>query len=122
MVILTLSALRLVNALMMSDDPGQDLPAEQRGDAVSSIVYEAGERDRDPVHGCLGVINDLHKKLTELQSRLASTEAQLANISLQHANLLTLYHQDSGAHFYDASPHVLDDDVDPLQLWEPPWP
>ena len=64
----------------------QDIPAEQRGDAVSSMVYEASQRLRDPVHGCLGVIDDLHKKVAGLQLQLDSTQAQLANISLQHAN------------------------------------
>jgi len=105
----------------------QDLPAEQRGDAVSSLVYEASQRVRDPVHGCVGEINDLHKKLAELQSQLDSTQEQIANISMQHANLLSLvtnYHQALVPHFYDVSmqesedtstiPIVLDDVVDPL--------
>jgi len=69
-------------------------------------VYEARERERDPVHGCLGVINDLHNKVAELRSKLDSTEARLANMSLQHD-------------FYNTSLQVLDDDVDSLWLWEP---
>eukprot|EP00253_Pinus_taeda_P025802 PITA_25802 len=116
----------------------QDLPPEQRGDAVSSLVYEARARDRDPVYGCIAEINDLQKKLQEVQSRLVSTEAELDNITLQHANLLTTitgYDQGWDPNFYNASPkqsqdteysdpHVLDDDiVDPLQLWDPSvWP
>eukprot|EP00253_Pinus_taeda_P001185 PITA_01185 len=113
----------------------QDLPPEQRGDAVSSLVYEARARDRDPVYGCIGEIDDLKKKLQEVQSRLVSTQAELANITLQHANLLSVitgYDQGWDPSFHSASPqesqdtyeysdpHVLDDDiVDPLQLWEP---
>ncbi|KAF5736238.1 LOB domain-containing protein 4-like [Tripterygium wilfordii] len=30
----------------------QELPVHQRGDAVSSMVYEANARIRDPVYGC----------------------------------------------------------------------
>jgi len=107
----------------------QDLPAEHRGDAVRSIVYEASERLRDPVNGCLGVLNDLHKRVAELESQLASREAALANVSLQHANLVTLvtgYDPNSysallqeNEHTY-MNQHVLDD-ADPLQLWEPLW-
>eukprot|EP00253_Pinus_taeda_P009944 PITA_09944 len=68
----------------------QKLPAEQRGDAVNSMVYEASERLRDPVNGCVGVINDLQNKVAELQTQLASTQAAVANISQQHADLLTI--------------------------------
>uniref|UniRef100_I1NUX5 LOB domain-containing protein n=1 Tax=Oryza glaberrima TaxID=4538 RepID=I1NUX5_ORYGL len=32
----------------------QELPAQQQGDAVSSLVYEANDRMRDPVYGCVG--------------------------------------------------------------------
>nr|ABR17919.1 unknown [Picea sitchensis] len=104
----------------------QDLPAEQRGDAVSSMVYEASQRFRDPVHGCAGVINDLQNKVAELQSQLASTQTQLANISMHHANLLTIFNEGSGPHFYNGSlqenedTHTLDDD-EPMELWEPLW-
>uniref|UniRef100_A0A0E0IAU8 LOB domain-containing protein n=1 Tax=Oryza nivara TaxID=4536 RepID=A0A0E0IAU8_ORYNI len=31
-----------------------ELPAQQQGDAVSSLVYEANDRIRDPVYGCVG--------------------------------------------------------------------
>jgi len=52
----------------------QDLPAEQRGDAVSSMVYERRQRFGDPVHGCVSVVNDLQNKIAELQSQMASTQ------------------------------------------------
>lgn len=70
------------------------------------MVYEANQRLRDPVHGSLGVINDLEKRVAELQSKLDSTEAQLSNINLQHANLLTLITRGDevwGPLCYDAS-------------------
>ena len=99
------------------------------------MVYEATERLRDPVHGCLGVINDLHKKIAELDSQLASTEAALANITVQYGNLLTLItgcNEGSDPNFYSAStqesentdtslsPTVVND-VDPVQLWDALW-
>nr|ABR17444.1 unknown [Picea sitchensis] len=104
----------------------QELPEEQRGDAVNSMVYEASQRFRDPVHGSVGVINDLQNKIAELQSQMASTQTELANINMRHANLLTLLNGGSDPHCYNGSllqsedTHVLDD-VDPMELWEPLW-
>eukprot|EP00253_Pinus_taeda_P007854 PITA_07854 len=108
----------------------QGLPAELRGDAVSSMVYEAEERIRDPVHGCVGVINDLQRKVAELQLQLESTQVELANISVEHGNLLTLLtgYDPHGSYpnLYTTgiqevedtimNPNVLDND-DPLPLW-----
>jgi hypothetical protein len=112
----------------------QELPAEQRGDAVNSMVYEASQRIRDPVHGCAGVINDLQNKIAELQLQLASTQAELANINMQHANLFTLVtgsHEASDPNFYCVSPQgsedtdaqsmVVDEEDHPLQFWESFW-
>jgi len=112
----------------------QDLPAEQRGDAVSTMVYEASERIRDPVHGCVGIINELQNKVAELQSQLASAQAEISNITMQHVNLLPLvteYHEVSDPNFFCLSPQESEDmthtsssvldDLDPLELWEPLW-
>ncbi|MCD9640749.1 LOB domain-containing protein 12 [Datura stramonium] len=41
----------------------QELPVHQRGDAVSSLVYEANARMRDPVYGCVGAISYLQKQV-----------------------------------------------------------
>lgn len=113
----------------------KDLPAEQRGDAVSSLVYEARARAADPVHGCVAVINNLLKKIEEVQLQLVSTHEKLdINISVLHGNLYTqftgscegwdpdLYSaspQESEEAQYYSNPAVLDDDiVCTLQLWE----
>jgi hypothetical protein len=83
----------------------QDLPAHQRSDAVSSMVYEASERVRDPIHGCLGVINNLQKKVAELQSLLAyyeSSRPQFYNWSFQ-----------------ESEETYISEDVDSLPLWDP---
>ncbi|KAI4385724.1 hypothetical protein MLD38_003719 [Melastoma candidum] len=64
----------------------QDLPEWHRADAVSSMVYEANARMRDPVYGCAGAICQLQKQVTELQEQLARAQAEL----VQHANYLAL--------------------------------
>lgn len=106
----------------------------ERGDAVSSMVYEASQRLKDPVHGCAGVINIFEKQwaVAELQFQLDSTQEQLVNISMQHANLLNLvtnYHETLVPQFYDALLqeseetctvlNALDDGIDPMQVWLP---
>ncbi|KAG5239743.1 LOB domain-containing protein [Salix suchowensis] len=49
----------------------QELPESQRADAVSSMVYEANARIRDPVYGCAGAISQLQKQVSDLQAQLA---------------------------------------------------
>jgi hypothetical protein len=76
------------------------------------MVYEASERVRDPVHGCVGVIKDLQNKLAELQLQLESTQVELANISLQIGNLLTLitgYEEGLYPDFYTAALEEIED-------------
>ncbi|XP_074583890.1 LOB domain-containing protein 1-like [Curcuma longa] len=68
----------------------QDLPESQRADAVSSMVYEASARIRDPVYGCAGAICHLQKQVSELQAQLARTQAELINLQAQNKNLVAL--------------------------------
>ncbi|RWW35131.1 hypothetical protein GW17_00000090 [Ensete ventricosum] len=68
----------------------QDLPESQRADAVSSMVYEANARIRDPVYGCAGAIFQLQKQVNELQAQLAQAQAELLNLQAQHKNLIAL--------------------------------
>ncbi|GFP95687.1 LOB domain-containing protein 11 [Phtheirospermum japonicum] len=65
----------------------QELPEAQRADAVSSMVYEANARLRDPVYGCAGAICQLQKQVNELQQQLAQAQAEILNIQCQNANL-----------------------------------
>eukprot|EP01018_Ginkgo_biloba_P024359 Gb_16918 [translate_table: standard] len=117
----------------------QDLPPEQRADAVSSMVYEATARLRDPVYGCAGAICQLQQQVSRLQSQLATTQADLLNMRLQQANLLSFISSqspgtsgssegepfsptDSGSQENDEQHNnSLYDDVDPLELWGPLW-
>ncbi|XP_044509402.1 LOB domain-containing protein 1-like [Mangifera indica] len=68
----------------------QDLPESLRADAVSSIVYEANARIRDPVYGCAGAICHLQKQIGELQAQLARAQAELVTMQCQQRNLIAL--------------------------------
>ncbi|GMJ10618.1 LOB domain-containing protein 1 [Hibiscus trionum] len=68
----------------------QELPESQRADAVSSMVYEANARIRDPVYGCAGAICQLQKQINELQAQLAKAQAEVTNMQLQQANLAAM--------------------------------
>ncbi|CAM0872647.1 unnamed protein product [Alopecurus aequalis] len=68
----------------------QDLPESSRADAVSSMVYEAEARLRDPVYGCAGAVCRLQKEANELKVHLARAQADLLSVQAQHANLLAL--------------------------------
>ncbi|XP_062173258.1 LOB domain-containing protein 12 [Alnus glutinosa] len=61
----------------------QELPIHQRGDAVSSLVYEANARVRDPVYGCVGAISYLQNQVSQLQMQLAVAQAEILCIQMQ---------------------------------------
>lgn len=69
----------------------QELPEAQRADAVTSMVYEASARVRDPVYGCAGAICQLQKQVNELQAQLAKSQAEVVNMKLQQTNLVALF-------------------------------
>ncbi|CAI9778401.1 unnamed protein product [Fraxinus pennsylvanica] len=68
----------------------QELPEAERADAVSSMVYEANARQRDPVYGSAGVISQLQNQVNELQQQLAMAQAEIVNMQSQQANLMAL--------------------------------
>ncbi|KAJ8506671.1 hypothetical protein OPV22_007557 [Ensete ventricosum] len=66
----------------------QEIAAQHRGDAVSSLVYEANARVRDPVYGCVGVISSLHCQVQALEAQLAMAQAQMVRLRmLAHLDL-----------------------------------
>ncbi|KAK1409380.1 hypothetical protein QVD17_35906 [Tagetes erecta] len=65
----------------------QELHVHQRGDAVSSLVYEANARLRDPVYGCVGAISYLQKEVSQLQMQLAMAHAEILCIQMQQEPL-----------------------------------
>ncbi|XP_062198006.1 LOB domain-containing protein 12-like [Phragmites australis] len=62
----------------------QELPAHQRADAVSSLVYEANARMRDPVYGCVGAISYLQQQVSQLQVQLALAQAEILCVQMNH--------------------------------------
>ncbi|KAJ1381723.1 Lateral organ boundary [Sesbania bispinosa] len=119
----------------------QELPESQRADAVTSMVYEASARIRDPVYGCAGAICQLQKQVNELQAQLAKAQAELVNMQLQQANLVALIcmemaqspqesPQQSVDNFITSPPHstgyqngmnFLEENTSLNSLWEPLW-
>ncbi|KAK7243885.1 hypothetical protein RIF29_38698 [Crotalaria pallida] len=61
----------------------QELPEHQRSDAVSSMVYEANARVRDPVYGCVGAISSLQQQVDELQTQLALAQAEVVRMRMR---------------------------------------
>ncbi|KAI4334438.1 hypothetical protein L6164_019133 [Bauhinia variegata] len=88
----------------------QELPEAQRADAVSSMVYEASARIRDPVYGCAGAICQLQKQVNELQAQLAKAQAELVNMQLQQANLVALICMEMSETPQESSPQQSVDD------------
>ncbi|KHN22797.1 LOB domain-containing protein 12 [Glycine soja] len=61
----------------------QELPIHQRADAVSSLVYEANARVRDPMYGCVGAISYLQNQVSQLQMQLAVAQTEILCIQMQ---------------------------------------
>ncbi|GLJ18186.1 hypothetical protein SUGI_0321460 [Cryptomeria japonica] len=66
------------------------IPTDRRADAISSMVYEANARVRDPIYGCAGTICQLQHQISELQSQLAAAQTELMVLHMHQANLPSL--------------------------------
>ncbi|TXG50052.1 hypothetical protein EZV62_025927 [Acer yangbiense] len=66
----------------------QELPVHQRADAVSSLVYEANARVRDPVYGCVGAISYLQNQVSQLQMQLAVAQAEILCTQMQQEPIM----------------------------------
>ncbi|KAE8713462.1 LOB domain-containing protein 3 [Hibiscus syriacus] len=88
----------------------QELPILQRADAVSSLVYEANARVRDPVYGCVGAISYLKNQISQLQMQLAVAQTEILCIQMQQQEsaLPTQIHQDDCKPFLLANNNNLD--------------
>ena len=62
----------------------QELPVQQQGDTVSSLVYEANDRMRDPVYDCVRAISFLQNQVSQLQMQLAIGQGENLCIQMQH--------------------------------------
>ncbi|KAI4371853.1 hypothetical protein MLD38_010153 [Melastoma candidum] len=80
----------------------QELPEHQREDAVSSMVYEANARVRDPVYGCVGAISSLQQQIDLLQTQLALAQAEVVHLRVRQNASYSSSNSHGG--FYAASP------------------
>ena len=61
---------------------------QHRGDAVSSLVYEANARVRDPVYGCVGAISSLQQQVEALQAQLALAQAEMVRLKMSNGYIV----------------------------------
>lgn len=109
----------------------QELPEDQRVDAVNSMVYEASSRIRDPVYGCAGAICQLQNQISELQAELAKTQAEILNLQCQNDNFKSLICMGmsaqndqvtiAGQHPICENASFFLDDANFCAAWEPLW-
>ncbi|GLJ17640.1 hypothetical protein SUGI_0307220 [Cryptomeria japonica] len=99
----------------------QGVEAEQRAEAVNSMVHEAAARMKDPIHGLGSEVHELQEKIAHLKSQLAATEEELVNVRCKYDKLLYFLRTGS-PHPHDAiypTEGIMYEEVDPLLLWEP---
>nr|GLL20965.1 LOB domain-containing protein 12-like isoform X1 [Ipomoea trifida] len=99
----------------------QEIPADHRADAVSSLVYEANARLRDPVYGCVGAITYLQNQVSQLQMQLAVAQAEILCIQMQQPppppqDSSTTVPSPPQIHLRDAAAADLDEDDDERRL------
>ncbi|GLJ33755.1 hypothetical protein SUGI_0678490 [Cryptomeria japonica] len=107
----------------------QLVEADQRGDTVSSMLYEASARLNDPIYGCTAEVYQLQKEIAQLESQLVTTMLELNQMRSEYGKLVFLLGTGSldGQLVYptDAiSPpgeYIMYEEVDPLLSWGPLW-
>ncbi|CAL0304100.1 unnamed protein product [Lupinus luteus] len=102
----------------------QELQESERADAVSSMVYEASARIRDPIYGCAGTICHLQNQVNELEAQLAKAQAEIVNMQVQQTNLMSLICTEAAQSPQELSPQQSVDNFsedNTMLLWEPLW-
>lgn len=51
---------------------------------MSSLVYEANARVRDPIYGCVGAISSLQQQVEALQAQLALAQAEMVRLRMSN--------------------------------------
>ncbi|WCJ31078.1 LOB domain-containing protein 36 [Euphorbia peplus] len=83
-----------------------ELNPNQREDAVNSLAYEAEERLRDPIYGCVGLICLLQQKLKQLQGDLFAAKKELSNYIGPNQVLPIVQHQSYMPHVQNMLPLI----------------
>ncbi|GLJ22089.1 hypothetical protein SUGI_0414050 [Cryptomeria japonica] len=108
----------------------QGIKAEERAEAVNSMVFEATARTEDPVHGSANVVQQLQKQIAEMKTQLESMREELTNLRSQYDKIVLLLNTGSldaenAVYPTDALPQpseeILYEEVDPMLLWDPLW-
>ncbi|KAK4605979.1 hypothetical protein RGQ29_000319 [Quercus rubra] len=94
----------------------QELPVHQRADAVSSLVYEANARVRDPVYGCVGAISFLQNQVSQLEMQLAVAQAEILCFQMQQEPNLPTHQIDQVDKSFLQSTNNFDDNNIPQYL------
>eukprot|EP01018_Ginkgo_biloba_P026471 Gb_40645 [translate_table: standard] len=108
---------------------------EKRADAVTSMVYEANARLKDPVYGCTGIISQLLQQNSELKSQLATAQAELQQMHSKYTDLLAVITGISDEYGGKSVPFPSESDCfshqtihnppvaceDPEELWQSLW-
>eukprot|EP00253_Pinus_taeda_P028874 PITA_28874 len=66
----------------------EELPTDQRVEAINSMVYEASARLQDPALGCAGIIQRLQLQISDLESQITATQGKIQKVCSQQAQLL----------------------------------
>jgi len=85
----------------------------KREDTVKSIAYEADTREKDPVHGCLGVITVLQNQVAKLKEELQAAREQLYLIEHQQAVAAQQQAQQQQLNPFQNHGGPFDEDFDP---------
>ncbi|GAV66723.1 DUF260 domain-containing protein [Cephalotus follicularis] len=72
----------------------KNLDANQKGEAMKSIIYEANMRERFPVHGCLWVIRQLQYQIWQEEEELQAVLDQLEMCRQHHQHQVSLITDD----------------------------
>eukprot|EP00253_Pinus_taeda_P001086 PITA_01086 len=69
----------------------------QKSDAMKSMVYQANAREKDPVHGCFGIIVMLQTQVERLKEELELVRSQIMFLDQQFQNKVDPYNNNMPA-------------------------
>ncbi|CAK7322899.1 unnamed protein product [Dovyalis caffra] len=72
----------------------ENLDSSQQEEAMRSIIYQANIRDRFPVHGCWGIICQLHFQIRQVEEELHAVHAHLEMYRQHHHHQIAALTED----------------------------